>query len=134
MQRDERDRQRRRLFEAHAIRHRVDASPVADGVFGITAAAGTHDTLARRVSLDLVAGPRAGLAQGRVQLLLARRAADDAEAAVGAEDAERAPRIGLGPVDEELGEAVRPFLGGRRRRAELEQAAPEALDAFARRA
>src|SRR5262245_25563902 len=55
MQRDQRDRQDRRLVEAHAVRHRVDASPVADSVFGIAAGAGAHDTVAWPVALHLSA-------------------------------------------------------------------------------
>src|SRR5947207_4547440 len=84
--------------------------------------------------LDLVSRPCAGLTESSVQLVLAGRAAYDAEAAVGAKDAERSAWIRLRAVDEKLGEAFGSLLRRRRGRAELEQAAPEALDACACRA
>src|SRR6266446_9801135 len=56
VQREERDRKRRRLFEAHALRNRIDASPVGHGVFGIAAGAGAHDALARLITCNFGAG------------------------------------------------------------------------------
>ena len=56
VQREKRDRQRRRVFEAQALRNRVDASPVGDGVFGIATGAGAHDAFARLVLLNFGAG------------------------------------------------------------------------------
>src|SRR5207244_1150093 len=81
--------------------------------------------------IDLVAVARARGAQRRLQLLLCRCVADDAKAAVGAEDAVPAPPR-AGPVDQVVDELVRRprllLLG-----AELEQRPPQLLDALARR-
>ncbi len=46
VQRGERDRERGCLLEAHARGHRIDAAPVADGVFGVAAVARAHDAIA----------------------------------------------------------------------------------------
>ena len=112
MQRDQRDRQRRRLFEAHAVRHRVDASPVADGVFGIAAGAGAHDAVARRVSLDLGAG--LGHLASPFE---ADRGADPAMAAVG-----NAARDGkVGAVERGGAHSHQHFVGLRLRLCNLAQ-------------
>src|SRR5262249_14224686 len=74
-------------FEAHAARHRVDAPPVADGVFGIAAGARAHDTAARLVVLHLGAG-----LHHLARPFEADRRADPAVAAVG--DAARGGKIG----------------------------------------
>ena len=57
VQGDERDRQGRGLFKAHAIGDRVDAPPVAHGIFGIAAGARAHHPVAGlEAALNLGAG------------------------------------------------------------------------------
>src|ERR671925_639906 len=80
--------------------------------------------------LDLVPRLRAGVSQRLLELLLRGRSARDAEAAVGAQDAEAPPRIRPRPVDEEARQA---FVVDRRRlgrRGELEERAAEAFDSL----
>src|SRR5262249_46123310 len=89
VQRDQRDRQRRRLFEAHAVRHRVHATPVADCVFGIPAGAGAHDAIAGPVALDFCAG-----FDHLARPFESDRRADPAMAAMGA----AAPPLGAPPA------------------------------------
>src|SRR5215208_1892131 len=58
------------------------------------------------LDLDLVADLRARLAERLLQLLLRGGPAGDSEAAVGAQDAEAAPRVGLGPVRQVIGKPL----------------------------
>src|SRR4029450_7807754 len=85
------------------------------------------------LELHLVAALRAGLAQRLLELLLGAGAAGYAKAAVRAQDAEAAPRVGLRPVDQEPRQAF--VVGGRRlgRRAELEERPADPLAALAGR-
>ena len=73
------------------------------------------------LDLDLVAELRADLAQRSLELLLRAGRAVHAEAAVGAQDAEAAALVGLGPVDEEVRQPALVELRRLGRRAELEQ-------------
>src|SRR5919108_287596 len=78
--------------------------------------------------LDLGALLRAGGTQGALELPLVGRRADDAEAAVGAEDPKRAAPARLRPVDEELDHAV--VVGDRlgRRRGQPQEGGLSGVD------
>ena len=78
--------------------------------------------------LDLAPLARARGAKRRLELLGRGRTPLDAKAAIGAQDPE-CRRARLRPVDEEVGERLRVHLGRGLRRAELEQLAPEVVDA-----
>ena len=76
----------------------------------------------------------AGRLERALELLVARRRADDAEAALGAQEAPR-PRLRLGPVDEEVGELVGVALGAARGSGtSVKSRAPELVDPVAGRA
>src|SRR5262249_57867325 len=92
--------QRARLLKAHAVRHRVDAAPVADGVFGIAAGARAHDAVARLVAAHLGAG-----FDHLARPFEADRRADPAVAAVGA--TARGGKIGARSEERRVGKEWR---------------------------
>ena len=84
--------------------------------------------------LDRGAATRAGLAQRALELLLARRRADDAEAVLGAQQAPR-PGLRLRAVDQEVGDPSSSPRSTRRRLGhEREERAAELVDPCAGRA
>src|SRR6476619_6195888 len=80
------------------------------------------------LDLDLVADLGACLAQRLLELLVRGGPAGDAEAAVGAQDAEAAPRVGLGPVRQVIGKPLLVVLARLLGGAEREEGPAEALD------